>query len=126
MTEPASDPRAGDSDNGSRPHGHVRDIPQLLRAEPDFEQEYPGAERSATECFINLTRVGDRLTAELTRRLRADVGLSMTAIMALATLDGLGGTATPTDIAEHVIITSASVTSLLDTLAKRGLLTRAP
>ena len=41
-------------------------------------------------------------------------------------LDGDGGSLSPTTIAERLIITTASMTSLLDTLQRRGFVQRTP
>jgi len=45
---------------------------------------------------------------------------------ALAVLDGAGHPLSPTAIAERLLVTTASMTSLLDTLERRGLVTRSP
>jgi DNA-binding MarR family transcriptional regulator len=45
---------------------------------------------------------------------------------ALAVLEGAGGQLSPTTIAERLLVTTASVTSLLDTLERRALVTRSP
>lgn len=58
--------------------------------------------------------------------MRHEAGLSTTAMMLLATVDGLGGTTTPAEIGKHVPITSAAITSLLDTNEKKGLVVRSP
>lgn len=73
---------------------------------------------------MNLCRTGDLLLGELTRRLKAEFDLSTTAGMVLAIVDGAGEPVTPSTIAERAVVTSASVTSLLDTLEKRGLVVR--
>ena len=52
--------------------------------------------------------------------------LSPAGRQALAILDGAGAPLSPTVIAERLLVTTASVTSLLDTLERRGLVTRAP
>ena len=52
--------------------------------------------------------------------------LSAAGRQALAVLDGAGGALSPTAIAERLLVTTASMTSLLDTLERRGLLTRSP
>ncbi len=44
----------------------------------------------------------------------------------LAVLEGAGQPLSPTAIAERLIVTTASVTSLLDTLERRGLVERRP
>jgi DNA-binding MarR family transcriptional regulator len=99
---------------------------RIVRVGNDFSEEYPGADALASECFINLVRVGDGLDSELSRRLRSEAGLSTTALMLLATLDGLGGRATPTEISQYVPITTASITSLIDTNEKKGYVHRLP
>ena len=65
----------------------------------------------------------DSFTAMANRALR-DLGLSAGARHLLAALDGHAGPLTPTEIADRMIQTPASVTSLLDTLARRGLVVR--
>ncbi len=51
-------------------------------------------------------------------------GLSAAGRQALAILEGAGEPLSPTTIAERLIVTTATVTSLLDTLEKRGLVVR--
>lgn len=77
-------------------------------------------------CYANLIRTGDLLMAEHNRRLLANFRVSPTAGMVLATVEGSGGALEPGVIAERLIVTSASVTSLIDTLEKRGLVQRRP
>lgn len=52
--------------------------------------------------------------------------LSATARMTLAVIEGAGGPLEPGVIAERLLITSGSMTSMLDTLEKRGLVRRMP
>lgn len=92
----------------------------------DFEREYPGASASATECYANLVRTGDLLIGLHNRQALDDHGLSPTARMALAVIEGAGEALEPSVIAERLIITTGSMTSMLDTLEKRGLVTRRP
>ncbi len=70
-------------------------------------------------------RTGEAFLALADRRLR-DYRLSAGARQVLAVLDGEGGPLSPTVIADRLIITTASMTSLLDTLQRRGLVQRAP
>jgi DNA-binding MarR family transcriptional regulator len=72
-----------------------------------------------------LVRTGDRLLASFDRALRHH-RLSRAGREALAVLDGAGQPLSPTAIAERLIVTTASVTSLLDTLERRGLVERQP
>ena len=55
-----------------------------------------------------------------------DYGLSSTAKMALAVIEGAGEPLEPGVIAERLIITAGSMTSMLDTLERRGLVRRKP
>ena len=70
-------------------------------------------------------RTGEAFLALADRRLRA-YGLSAGARQVLAVLDGDGGSLSPTTIADRLIITTASMTSLLDTLQRRGFVQRSP
>jgi len=90
----------------------------------DFEREYPGASQRATECYANLVRTGDMLIGLHNREALDDYGLSSTAKMALAVIEGAGEPLEPGVIAERLIITAGSMTSMLDTLEKRGLVRR--
>lgn len=72
-----------------------------------------------------LVRTGERLLACIDQALR-HYRLSAAGRQALAILDGAGQPLSPTAIAERLIVTTASVTSLLDTLERRGLVERQP
>lgn len=60
----------------------------------------------------------------LANRALSGYQLSPAARQALAVLDGAGEPLSPTEIARRLIVTTASVTSLLDTLERRGLVER--
>ena len=72
-----------------------------------------------------LAHTGDRLLALIDQALRHH-RLSRAGREALAVLDGAGQPLSPTAIAERLIVTTASITSLLDTLERRGLVERRP
>ena len=97
-----------------------------MHVEPDFAEEFPGADPLSAECYINICRTGDRLLAEVNRRAKASFDLSASAATVLAIVDGATEPITPGLIAERAIVSSASATSVLDTLEKRGLLVRRP
>lgn len=102
------------------------ELQPALRVDPDFAEEYPGADPLSTECFMNIARASDQMLGELNRRLKADCDLSVSAATVLAIIDGAGEPITPGVIAERAIIAAASTTSVLDTLEKRGLVERRP
>jgi DNA-binding MarR family transcriptional regulator len=98
----------------------------MIRVGPDFEKEYPGASGLATECYANLVRTGDLLIGLHNRQASDEFNLSASAKQALAVIEGAGEPLEPRVIAERLIITTGSVTSLLDTLERRGLIVRKP
>ena len=92
----------------------------------DFEHEYPGASALATECFANLYHTGNMLMELHNRQSREVYGLAPSARQILAVVEGAGEPLEPSVIAERVLITTASMTSVLDTLERRGLVRRMP
>jgi DNA-binding MarR family transcriptional regulator len=95
-----------------------------IRVPRDFEREFPGASRSGAEVAANLVRAADALLAEIDRRRRSIADLSPGAFQLLAVLEGAGEPLAPHTIAERLLVSSASTTSLLDTLERRGLVER--
>jgi DNA-binding MarR family transcriptional regulator len=101
--------------------------PEPLRQAAHFEVEFPGASRSASEVLLNLARTSSVSLAELDRRHKSAIGsLSLSGWQALAIIDGAGESLSPKVIAERLLVTSGSITSLLDTLERRGLVRREP
>ena len=96
----------------------------LRRVGDDFEDEYPGASALATECFANLYQTGNLLMDLHDRHTRERHQISPSARQVLAVVEGAGEPLEPSVIAERVLITRGSMTSMLDTLEKRGLITR--
>jgi DNA-binding MarR family transcriptional regulator len=72
-----------------------------------------------------IVQVGERFLASTDKALRRH-NLSRAGREALAVLEGAGQPLSPTTIAERLLVTTASVTSLLDTLERRGLVERRP
>ena len=99
---------------------------QLKRQGSSFEKEFPGASRSASDCSINLARTGALLLAELTRRRRPYADISVAAFQVLAIIEGEGRPLPPSVVAERMVTTTGTMTSLIDTLVRRGLVVRLP
>src|SRR2546430_14191193 len=97
-----------------------------MHVEPDFAEEFPGSDALSAECYITICHTGDRLLAEINRRAKASFDLSASAVAVLAIVDGATEPITPGMIAERAIVSSASATSVLDTLERRALLVRRP
>jgi MarR family transcriptional regulator, 2-MHQ and catechol-resistance regulon repressor len=75
---------------------------------------------------VNLARAQMALIAEVERPPREAHGLSASAFQTLAILDGAGESLPGHVIAERLLVSSASMTSLVDTLERRGLVQRRP
>jgi DNA-binding MarR family transcriptional regulator len=73
-----------------------------------------------------LCRTGEALLGELDRRIAATFGISQAAATALAVIDGAGTPLTPTQVADRVLIASATMTATLDLLERRGWIRRVP
>ena len=98
----------------------------LVRVGDDFEDEYPGASALATECFANVWRAADLLMGLHNRHTLDQFKLSPSARGVLAVVEGAGQPLEPSVIAERLVVTTGSMTSLLDNLEKRGLVRREP
>ena len=99
---------------------------QLKRQGGSFEEEFPGASRSASDCSINLARTGSLFLGELARRRRPYADISVAAFQVLAIIEGEGTPLTPSVVAERMVTTTGTMTSLIDTLVRRGLVRRLP
>jgi DNA-binding MarR family transcriptional regulator len=88
-----------------------------------FAREFRSGDATATECAHNLVRTADLFLDADVRGLRRH-GLSTGARILLATLEGAAGPLSQSAIAERMIITGASVSSLVDTLERKGLVRR--
>lgn len=95
-----------------------------LRLGDSFEEEFPGASRSASECSINLARAATLFLGEMQRRRRPYADLSVAAFQVLAIVEGEGAPLPPSVISERMLTTTGTMTSLLDTLVRRGLALR--
>jgi DNA-binding MarR family transcriptional regulator len=115
--------RRTEGDGKSRPPGAAE---PLIRVGDDFEIEYPEASTLATECYANFWRAADLLMELHNQQTRDQYGLSPSARQVLAVVEGAGQPLEPSVIAERLLTTTGSMTSLLDTLEKRGLIRRLP
>jgi len=92
---------------------------------PDFETRYPHASAKATECAMNLVLTSDLLEKSIAGLL-IPFDLSPAAGLVLSILADSETPVSPNNIADQLIISRASVTSLLDSLEKRGYASRRP
>jgi DNA-binding MarR family transcriptional regulator len=97
----------------------------IVQVPQSFEEEFPGASKLASDCVINLLLTADLILAEMARWLRPD-GLQPTTAQVLAIIEGAGEPLPPHVISDRLLVTRGTVTALLDTLEKRGLVRRLP
>ncbi len=91
----------------------------------DFEERYAQASASATKCAMNLVRTAELLEKRIAGLLQP-FELSPATGLVLSMLADSESPLSPNQIADHLIISRASVTSLLNSLEKRGFITRQP
>lgn len=96
-----------------------------LRVKKALNREFPGADYRATECVINLIRAEGLVTGGLARRFRPH-GLSPATFNVLMILRGDERPLCPYEIGERLLVTRGTVTGLLDSLEKQGLVRRIP
>jgi len=99
------------------------DIP--IRVSRDFGKTYPDASASATECAMNLARTGDLVLGRVALTLQP-LEVSPAGGLVLGILKDAGQPCPPNYISERLIVSRATVTGVLDTLAKRALVRREP
>ena len=97
----------------------------LVQLPPDFNTRYPGANSKATETAMNLVRTSDLLVKHIADLVQP-FDLTPSSGLVLGILADIGEPLPPNKIAERLIISRASVTSLIDSLERRGYLRRTP
>ncbi|WP_414660251.1 MarR family winged helix-turn-helix transcriptional regulator [Horticoccus sp. 23ND18S-11] len=108
----------------------LKDLPRyecLLEA----AREFPDLDPSATEVFLNLLRTGDEAFRAVEAHLaQHDITQGRFGVlMALWACDGAaecGATLSPAVLAERTGVTRATITGLVDTLERDGLVSRSP
>jgi DNA-binding MarR family transcriptional regulator len=88
----------------------------------DFYAQTPDANVAATEGVMNTIRTADMLFDRIGRLLRP-LGVSAAGGLVLGILRD-HGTMSPSELGERLIVTRATVTGLLDSLERRGFVSR--
>lgn len=96
-----------------------------IRVSRDFAAKYPDASASATECAMNLARTGDLVLGRVAAALQP-LDVSPAGGLVLGILKDAGQPCPPNYISDRLIVSRATVTGVLDTLVKRGLVRREP
>ncbi len=112
------------------PHLMIKDLPRfecLLEA----SREFPDLDPSATAVFLHLLRAGDEayrvVESHLARHEITDGRFGvMMALWGNCRRAGAPASLTPAEIAERTGVTRATITGLVDSLERAGLVTRTP
>jgi DNA-binding MarR family transcriptional regulator len=97
-----------------------------VRVNPDLEKKFPGTSVLATECIVNFTFFADRLDAYGESLVREHDIPSVAAFNVLEILRGAGEPLPPSAIAERMIVARGTMTGILNSLQRRGLIRRIP
>jgi DNA-binding MarR family transcriptional regulator len=96
-------------------------VPVRLRS--DFEAIYPGASREATESAMNLVKTGDMILARVAELLRP-FRLSPAGGQILSMLSDAPAPLSPGEIRRRLLVSGPTVTGLVDSLERQGLVGR--
>lgn len=96
----------------------------VFRVPEGFEEEWAGSDATATEVVLNTIRLGENLLARVEALVR-ELGLpSPTALIVLEVLRGAGEPLLPSVVAERCFLSRPTISGVLDTLERRGLIER--
>ena len=95
-----------------------------IRMPDDFYDQTPDANVLATEAVMNTIRAADMLFDRIGRLLRP-LGVSAAGGLALGQLRD-HGPMSPSELGQRLIVTRATVTGVVDSLERRGLVRRSP
>ncbi|MEI8333549.1 MAG: MarR family transcriptional regulator [Chloroflexota bacterium] len=95
-----------------------------IRMSDDFYDQTPDANVLATEAAMNTLRTADLLFDRIGRLLRP-LGVSAAGGLVLGLLRDRGPMS-PSDLGERLIVTRATVTGVVDSLERRGFVSRSP
>jgi len=94
-----------------------------FRVSDDYIAGHPDADPSATELVINLFLTSELMRARMERLLQP-FGVGGNGFNLLQIASGAGRPVTPSEIGDQLIVTTATVTGLVDTLERNGFVTR--
>ena len=96
----------------------------FVRVPPEFANDFPDGDRLATEVFLNIGMLTGGVRAAVTQLLAREGLTSMGAFNVLTVVHGDPRPLPPSVIAERMMVTRPTITGLLDSLERRGLLIR--
>jgi DNA-binding MarR family transcriptional regulator len=104
----------------------IEDPLPMIQASPAMEEEFPGSSVVATELILNLVALSDQIES-YGEALMYEHGLpSSAAFNVLTIVLGAGEPLPPSVIAQRMVVSRQTITGVLDSLQKRGLIRRIP
>ena len=97
--------------------------PVPVRVRADFERVYPAASRHATECAMNLVKTGEMLVSRVSSLL-SQFDITPAGGLVLSMLAEAEEPLAQSSIRERLLVSGPTVTGVLDSLERRGLVRR--
>lgn len=97
-----------------------------VRVPANFGDEFPAGDATSTEAYASLVRAGEAVLALLDAAIQDALQVKQPVFTALAVLDGAPEPLTPSEIADRVLVASATMTATLDQLERRHWVRRLP
>ena len=122
---PASEPESRPTRRGGTGRPSIG-ASGAVRVPADFADEFPAGDATSTEGYASLVRAGEALLALLDASIQRSLDIKQPVFTALAVLDGATEPLTPSEIADRVLVASATMTATLDQLERRHWVRRLP
>jgi len=122
---PASEPQPRPTRRGGAARPSIGER-GAVRVPADFTDEFPAGDPTSTEGYASLVRAGEAVLALLDTSIQEELGVKQPVFTALAVLDGATEPLTPSEIADRVLVASATMTATLDQLERRNWVRRLP
>lgn len=97
----------------------------LIQVPANFLVEYPAADPLASECGMNVMRLADLMVREL-NKFFSRYHLTHASAHVVGILEGAEEPLSPHEIAERLYIATSTMTTLIDTAERHGLVRRIP
>jgi DNA-binding MarR family transcriptional regulator len=95
-----------------------------VAVEPQFEDDWPDASAAATECVLNVYVLAGMIERASHAWVREQGLPSLAAMNVLTILHGAGEPLQPSQISDRMMVTRGTLTGILDTLERSGLVRR--
>jgi DNA-binding MarR family transcriptional regulator len=92
--------------------------------EPTFDATWPGASALATECVLNVYVLAQMIETRSVQWIQERGIPSLSAFNVMTILDGAGEPLQPSEISARMMVTRGTMTGLLSSLERRGMIRR--